>query len=103
VRQLGEEVMAYQAAYLKARPDDYAGFVQILMLSRRYTLGAVLEGIAQARRERVYDPPAVEERLRAKLGLTCAASEAVDLRGWGPKVAEARLDVYDRLVRGVGS
>jgi hypothetical protein len=99
VNELGESVTAYRDAFLKARPDAFSAFVQILFLSRRYTREAVLAGIGQARAERIYDV----ERVEAMIAATLAKPHAPAARPavvQGPAVQQPALAAYDRLLAG---
>jgi hypothetical protein len=97
VNQLGEQVRLYRDAFLKLHPDAYGTFVQILLLSRRYTLQAVVAGIARAHAERVYDVARVESLIAH--GTTGAVTLAART---GPSVRQPALDQYDGLVAAAG-
>jgi transposase len=99
VKDLGREVTAYRDAFLAARPDAFSAFVQILLLSRRYTLDAVLAGIAQAHRDRVYDTAQVEALIASHLG---RASQPVGAIPASPAVHQHRPEIYDDLLRSAG-
>lgn len=98
VNQLGEEVRAYRDAFLHLHPDAYGTFVQILLLSRHYTLEAVVAGIAKAHTERIYDVARVESLIAN--GTAGAAARAVRT---GPTVRQPALDQYDGLVAATGA
>lgn len=95
VRELGEEVTAYRDAFLAYNPDAYKSFVEILLLSRRYTREAVLSGIAKARRERIYVPERVEDLIAQALHAT-PVTAAAPLAG--PRVNQPSPARYDALV-----
>lgn len=97
VNELGEVVTSYRDAFLKARPDAFSAFVEVLFLSRRYTREAVLAGIQKARDERIYDV----ERVEALIAATLAAPHQPGLRlavPKGPVVQQPALAEYDRLL-----
>ncbi len=99
VNQLGAEATAYRDAFLSHNPDAYGGFVQILLLCRRYTREAVLAGIAQARAERIYDVARVEALIAKALGQPTAVIMAVPS---GPVVRQPALEAYDSLLPAAG-
>ncbi len=99
VKELGEEVTAYRDAFLAHNPDAYKDFVQILLLSRRYTREAVLAGIAKARAERVYDPERVEALIAGALQSAPLLATAPPA---GPRVDQPSPARYDALVTAAG-
>ena len=94
VADLGGSVTAYRDAFLAARPDAYRAFVDVLMLLRRHSREAVVEGIRQAHAERLFDPGAVARLVReAEGGVTVPAQVS------GPTVDQPAPSVYDALLR----
>lgn len=97
VNQLGQEVRAYRDDFLRLYPDAYGTFVKILMLSRSYTLDAVVAGIRTARAERIYDAVRVEALISG--GLTPRAPQACAAPvPAGPVVSQPPPDQYDALL-----
>lgn len=99
VAELGQEVTAYRDAFLAAKPDAYSAFVQILLLSRRYTLEAVVAGIAQAHRDRLYDVAQVEALIAGHIG---RVGRVVDIPH-SPVVRQHSPQAYDELLRVAGA
>ena len=99
VKELGEEVTAYRDAFLAHNPDAYATFVEILLLSRRYTREAVLAGIAKARAERIYDADRVEALIAGALD---SAPLSLVVPPAGPRVNQPSPARYDALVAAAG-
>lgn len=99
IRELGEEVSAYRDAFLAQNPDAYKSFVEILLLSRRYTREAVLTGVAKARAERIYDAERVAALIAGALGNAPVTGTAVPT---GPKVQQPSPAQYDALVVAAG-
>jgi transposase len=97
VAELGETLTSYRDAFLQARPDAYHEFVAILLLSRRYTLAAVLEAVAVARAERVYDA----RRVAALLETTLSQGGEIPPVPFGPRVEQTPPKAYDELLSGV--
>ena len=97
VNQLGETVTAYREAFLKARPDAFSAFVEILFLSRRYTREAVLAGIGRALSERIYDVDRVEALIAATLAEPHGPVAGLAVAR-GPVVKQPPLTDYDGLL-----
>ncbi len=97
VNQLGKEVMAYRDDFLRLYPDAYGTFVKILMLSRSYTLDAVVAGIRTARAERIYDVARVEALIAGGL-LSCVPQARSAPVPAGPVVNQPSPGQYDALL-----
>ena len=81
VRDLGPVLRRYQQAFLAARPQGYAGFVDVLFLFRRFPADAILAALPAATTDRCFDADALAQRI-AHAHRPAPATEPAASRPW---------------------